>query len=138
MRWQSSDRRAKENKPSGAGAGSYLADSQFNKLINILLSPSGAASSANCARSKGHGRPWAWENGAIPLATAKRKQYGHGGKMLRVPGGPGGYIYKSKVALNFSLLDVVARITTRTMSISARDARVSSQFSNLKLKQKYK
>lgn len=26
-------------------------------------------------------------------------------------------IYKSKVALNFSLLDVVARITTRTMSI---------------------
>lgn len=40
--------------------------------------------------------------------------------------GPGGYIYKSKVALNFSLLDVVARITTRTMSISARDTRVSS------------
>jgi len=27
-------------------------------------------------------------------------------------------IYKSKVALNFSLLDVVARITTRTMSIA--------------------
>jgi len=32
-----------------------LANSQFNKLINILLSPSGATGSEQCARSKGHG-----------------------------------------------------------------------------------
>lgn len=37
-----------------ADGGRTLANSQFNRLINILLSPSGAASSAKCACSKGH------------------------------------------------------------------------------------
>lgn len=55
----------------------------------------------------------AWENRAIPLASEKCK--GGNNRELERPG----EIYKSKVELNFSLLDVVARITTRTMTIAA-------------------
>jgi len=90
-------------------SGAPLANSQFNKLINILLSPSGATGSEQRTWSPVPGK---MEQFLWHLQSAR--DFGGGGDAKKGRA----EIYKSKVALNFSLLDVVARITTRTMSIA--------------------